>query len=352
MFLFLPLFQPHHKFCTGLVASSCAVLNLRLVPVVGLEHLMTASRRNVWITGSTRWFRAKGQLVEDCWTCPSWQLCQSPLAWSAPSPHLAWERFRISKLLPFQESTLLWIIIMLKAAETSWISNHWISAGNQETRPLPWCWFGCLGHKVKFCIRRCLVYLHGNGLLVADMGDGLWWADGWLKLAKMRRLWVGAFAKSSLDVLPSWPTWMDSNVMVKKPWNRMMYDPVFRLGNVLPIKMHTSYVSFMYFFLDVAFWVVEWVWSIHIHKPYRILPLPPCQSHAMSTMYSLIGGYRSFCRSCQVNCLKQVKKDSNLFDTVCSSRQNRIHRNVLSHRENFMTGLCLFSRWSRMYASS
>jgi len=29
-----------------------------------------------------------------------------------------WERFRISKLLPFQESTLLWIIILLKAAET------------------------------------------------------------------------------------------------------------------------------------------------------------------------------------------------------------------------------------------
>lgn len=71
------------------------------------------------------------------------------------------------------------------------------------------------------------------------------------------------------------------------------------------------------------------------------LPLHPCESHAiLSTMVDT----GVFAGLCQVNYLKQVKKDSDLFNTVCSSRQNRIHRILLSHRKNFMTGLCLFWR--------
>lgn len=72
---------------------------------------------------------------------------------------------------------------------------------------------------------------------------------------------------------------------------------------------HNHYISFI---LDVAFWVVEWVWSIHIHKPYRITTTPLRKS--CNAVHN--GGYRSFCRSCQVNYLKQVKKDSDLFNTV------------------------------------
>lgn len=229
-----------------------------------------------------------------------------------------------------------------------WISNHWISAGNQETRPLPWCWFGCLGHKVKFCIRRCLVYLHWNELLVADTGNGLWWAYGWLKLAKMRRLWVGAFAKSSLDVLPSWPTWMDSNVMVKKLWNRMTSNPVFRLGTTWQCPAdQNAYIIYQLFWMSHFGWLNEFGPYISINptesyhytlaKVMQYCPQWWIQEflHVLSGEFPQASkeGFRSFM----------------IFSTQCApSRQNRIHRILLSHWENFMTGLCLFWRWSRL----
>ena len=146
-------FQRSNRLCCipDLIAGPGAVLNLRLVPVVGLEHLGCSTRYfsphppkynssrtraasnhmtslieclgeeilrwtfiflsefipsgNLWcqlphLFPSTRqkgsisihcraYKTDKGPLVEGCWTCPSSRPCPSPLAWSAPIPHLA-----------------------------------------------------------------------------------------------------------------------------------------------------------------------------------------------------------------------------------------------------------------------
>ncbi len=171
-----------------------------------------------------------------------------------------------------------------------------------------------------------------------------WWADGDGILTKTCQD-AEALGRSICKKQPRCATVaMDGSHLLEKKgeivWCMIRY---LDLVTSCPSKIHTS--SFV---LDIAFWVVEWVWSIH--TPYCILPLHPCQSHAMSAMSAQIHGYRGFLQVLAGE-LPQVKKDSDLFNTMCS-RQNRIHRILLSHRENFMTGLCLFWRWSRMYPSN